>query len=156
MSQSVLGGGKPRGGIGAEQGQRAERTFDRTAQVIVDDDAVEAVRVGAGKVIAGHRVAHSRRPAIRQRNNDAAIGGLEEPSVGQCLKDRNRTRVAQRAERDDRFFLGREAVAGKVPDQGREIIGLRRHRYREQTKQDRGESDEADPHPVRSAQHPLP
>ena len=53
--------------IGAEQGQRAERAFDRAAQPVVDDDALEAVGSDTGDVIAGDRIAQLVVLAGRRR-----------------------------------------------------------------------------------------
>src|SRR5262249_32518050 len=140
MPQRVLRGGKPRAGVGAEQGQCPESSFDRAAQAVVDNDPVKAGQIGASDLLTGDRVTYPGGPSIRHRYDDAAIGALEEPSVAQSLKDRDCTRIAQCAERGDRLFLFGEAAAAKTSDQGREIIRPSRQCPREEDDKYRGES----------------
>ena len=115
-------GGEPGVAVGAEQGQRAERRLDRAAQPVVDDDPVEAVGGDARDLLAAHRVAQpgSVPPAVDDQTI-AAVGRAAQPVVAQRLQDRHGARVAELAERDDRLFLGGEAVAAEPGDQRREI-----------------------------------
>ncbi len=77
---------------------------------------------------------------LRRREPSIAIGAEQgqrtercldqatQAVVAQRLQDWNGKRIAQLAERDDGFFLGRKAGAAEFGHHGRKILGPRRQR----------------------------
>ena len=122
MPQRILRRREPGGGIGAEQGQLAQRAFDRPAQPIVDADSLGRIRRYAGNIGPGDRVGQ----LCCVGDQDAAIRRLDQPAVFQRRQDRDGPLVAELAERDDRLLLFGKTVAGQGREKRREFVGARR------------------------------
>src|SRR6202043_3064631 len=89
-------------------------------------------------------------------DQDPAVGSLEQAPVLKRRQDKDRPSVTELAERDDRLLLLGEGVGAEGGDKRREIIRVGGWRCRKQEEQDRGKPYDANPHPLRSAQPPLP
>jgi len=141
MAQCILRRHQPRLPIGAEQGQRAERSLDRAAQPVVDDYPVEAVGRKIGQLLSGCGVRQLGGLTAGGDDHDPAVGRLAQPVVAERLQDRYGARVAEPAERNDRLFLVREAGAAEPGDDRRQILGPRRQRGEQQDQCERGETE---------------
>ena len=122
MPQGILRSREPGGGVGAEQGEFAERGFDRPAQTIIDPDSLGCVRRHARNLGPGDRVDQLCCVVYQ----DAAIRRLDQPAVFQGRQDHDAPLVAQLAERDDGPLLFGKTAAGQRRQSGREFVGVRR------------------------------